>query len=95
MLSFMMTITVKDDCKQEARDSLSEIDSKANTHKGCINFMWFQHKDDPLKFTLFEQWENQKVLDAHKEKIIDIWEEFEPCLAEEPVSTELEKLVKN
>lgn len=94
MLSFMMNLTVKEDCKEEAIESLSEIDRKANTHQGCINFIWFQHQENPLKFTLIEEWENQEVLDAHVEKIIDIWNEFKPCVKGEAVSTELNRLVE-
>jgi quinol monooxygenase YgiN len=91
----MLNIKVKDDCEQQALASLAEIDRKANTHEGVISFMWFQHIDEPLRFTLIEQWRDQDALDRHVAKIIDIWNGFEPCLDQDAVSTKLHKLIQD
>ncbi|MCU7905948.1 MAG: antibiotic biosynthesis monooxygenase [Candidatus Thiodiazotropha sp. (ex Epidulcina cf. delphinae)] len=95
MLSFMLSIKVKEDCEQRALESLAEIDRKANTHQGVRTFMWFQHIDEPLRFTLIEQWQDQDALDRHIAKVIDVWNTFEPCLDQEPVSTKLYKLIQD
>lgn len=94
MLSFMLNLKVKKEFIGNAINSLGEIDRKANTHEGVITFMWFQHLEEPTKFTLIEQWENQNVLDAHIQKILNIWNDFTHCLDGEPVSTKLDKLIK-
>jgi quinol monooxygenase YgiN len=94
MLSFMLNLTVKSEKIESAIEALSEIDRKANTHDGCITFMWFQHLEEKEKFTLIEQWQNQEVLDVHISKIIDIWNNFTPCLDGDPISTKLDKLIK-
>jgi quinol monooxygenase YgiN len=94
MLSFMLNLKVKKEFINNAINALSEIDRKANTHEGVITFMWFQHLEEPTRFSLLEQWENQNVLDAHIQKILDIWNDFTYCLDEDPVSTKLDKLIK-
>ncbi len=94
MLSFMLSLKVKPDSIAKAQKALSKIDRQANTHEGVIHFMWFQHKDEPQRFSLVESWQNQQLLDAHIAKIIDIWNGFTPCLDGEPVSTKLTKLVE-
>jgi quinol monooxygenase YgiN len=90
----MLHLKVKEECVDRAIASLGEIDRKANTHEGVITFMWFQHIDDATRFSLVEQWENQDVLDAHIAKIIDIWNDFTPCLDGTPESTKLKKLIQ-
>lgn len=93
MLSFMLAIKVTADRIPTAVAALSEIDRQANGHEGVLTFMWFQHQDDPTRFTLVEQWRSQKALDAHIAKIGDIWKTFTPCLDGAPVSTKLTRLV--
>jgi quinol monooxygenase YgiN len=91
----MLNIKVKNDCIQKALAALTEIDRKANTHEGVISFMWFQHIDEPLRFTLIEQWQDQDALDRHVGKIIDIWNGFEPCFDQDAVSTKLHRLIQD
>jgi len=94
MLSFMLNIKVKREHVGRAQDALGRIDAAAQGHEGKVSFTWFRHLDDETRLTLFEQWKDQRCLDAHVEKIIGIWNEFTPCLDGEPVSTKLEKLVQ-
>lgn len=93
MLSFIMTLTVKEGCADQAVKALSAIDRETRNHPGKITFMWFQHLEAPLSFTLVEQWKSQAALDAHIPRILDIWNGFTPCLAGAPVSVKLKKLV--
>lgn len=94
MLSFMLNLKVKEDFVDKAVESLSAIDRAAQGHEGRISFRWFQHLEEPVRFTLVEQWESQEALDQHIPRIIDIWNAFTPCLDGEPVSTRLDQLVK-
>jgi len=86
MLTFMFHIKIMEGCEKEAIKTLSEIENSAQRDKGCLNFIWLQNKSNPQKFTLFEQWENEELLDKHKNKSPDVWENFVRCLAEEPES---------
>lgn len=94
MLSFMLNLKVKTGNEQKAIEALSEIDRQANVHEGCVSFAWYQHKNEPLKFSMVECWENQESLDKHIPQILDIWNDFLPCLDGDVVSTELHKLVQ-
>jgi quinol monooxygenase YgiN len=90
----MLNLEVKEDFEKKAVAVLSDIERNAKTHEGCITFMWFQHLEEPLKFTLIEQWQNQELLDAHIGKVIDTWNEFTPCIKGEAVSTKLHQLIQ-
>lgn len=94
MLSFMLKITVKEEFLTKASAALSNIDKIANTHEGCISFMWFQEIDKPEKFLLIENWRSQEDLDNHIKKIDETWNKFTPYLNDKPVSVKLNKLVK-
>lgn len=86
MPDFLLHITVKPGREQVALEALTDIERRSRQDAGCVTFVWLQHHDDPLRFTLFEQWASQEDLDAHLAKIIPVWQEFEPNLAGEPVS---------
>lgn len=89
MPDFLLTITVKPGREDIALETLTEIERLSRQDEGCVTFVWLQHHDDPLRFTLFEQWETQEHLDAHLSRIIPRWQGFEPELAGEPVSQQV------
>jgi quinol monooxygenase YgiN len=86
MPDFLLHINVKPGREQAALEALTDIEHLSRRDEGCVTFVWLQHQDDPLRFTLFEQWETQEELDAHLARIIPHWQRFEPNLAGEPVS---------
>lgn len=86
ILTYMFQIVIKKGCETEAIKTLSKIESSAQHDRGCINFIWLQNKENPQRFTLFEQWENEEMLEEHKNKSPEIWANFVHCLAEEPTS---------
>jgi quinol monooxygenase YgiN len=88
MLTFMFHITVKTGYESTAIATLAAIEKAAHQDAGCRHFVWLQQQHTPRRFTLFEQWESQEALDAHKAKGMAQWQAFEPCLDGDPVSEE-------
>lgn len=86
MLTFMLHIMVGENAEEEALDTLSAIERQSLHDAGRLHFSWFQHLRDPQRFTLFEQWESQEHLDAHLAKDPSLWNGFQHCLIEEPIS---------
>jgi quinol monooxygenase YgiN len=91
---FLLTIDVKPGREDVALETLAEIERLSHQDEGCVTFVWLQHDDDPLRFTLFEQWETQEHLDTHLTRIIPRWQQFEPHLAGEPVSHQVRTVVR-
>jgi len=46
--------------------------SKETTKKGCLRYSFNQNKNDPTNFVLYEQWENEKVLEDHMKELFEI-----------------------
>jgi quinol monooxygenase YgiN len=86
MITCMLHIQVRKGCESQAIETLSAIQRDARRDAGVVQFTWLQHEDDPLRFTLVEQWESQQHLDDHLKKDPSRWERFVPCLAAEPRS---------
>jgi quinol monooxygenase YgiN len=86
MPAFLLHITVNPGREKAALETLTDIQTRSRADRGCVAFTWLQHDSDPLRFTLFEQWETQQDLDEHLAGIIPVWKLFEPSLAGEPVS---------
>lgn len=40
---------------------------------GCITFIYHQHTSDPGDFFLYEQWRDQEALQAHIDRLIDVY----------------------
>ncbi|MER6346265.1 putative quinol monooxygenase [Streptomyces sp. NPDC001595] len=94
MLTFTLDIRVAPEHRGTALDTLAGIEGISQKDSGCIQFGWYQHEAEPDRFTLFEQWESQQDLDTHIEKILPLWEEFVPCLADEPRSASMAPVVR-
>jgi quinol monooxygenase YgiN len=86
MINYILQIEVRRGCLPEAIETLSTIERESQADAGLVAFVWLQDAADPHRFTLFEQWENQRALDAHLAKDPSVWERFVPCLAGEPRS---------
>lgn len=86
MISYLLQIEVKPGCVEDAVEALSTIEAASQADDGMVEFVWLQHTDDPLRFTLYEQWANQASLDAHLAQDPSVWNRFVPCLAAEPRS---------
>lgn len=86
MVTFMFHIRVKPGCETRALQTLSTIERESRSHEGCIAFTWLQRHDVPHEFVLFEQWEDDAALEAHKARLPGNWDEFVPCLDGEPYS---------
>ncbi len=86
MVTFMFHIRVKPGCEARALRTLSTIERESRAHEGCIAFTWLQRNDVPHEFMLFEQWEDEAALEAHKARSPGTWDEFVPCLDGEPYS---------
>jgi len=86
MPTFLLHILVRPGREQAAVQTLTEIEDLSRRDAGCVEFTWLRHESEPRRFTLFERWESQALLDAHLAKIIPRWELFAPDLDGEPVS---------
>lgn len=89
MPAYNLHIQVKPGHEREAIRTLSAIERRSQGEPGCLSFTWFQHEQDPYRFTLVEQWASQDDLDAHLARDPGIWEEFVPALATQPQSESL------
>lgn len=90
MKSFLLQIKVKEEKLDTAVEALAGFEAQGRRDVGCITFAWMQHEKEPLRFTLFEQWESQQALDAHlSPRLIEEWNAFASCLEEAPESIAL------
>ncbi|MCX3060162.1 antibiotic biosynthesis monooxygenase [Streptomyces beihaiensis] len=89
MVTFALHLRVKPGREAEAVAALTTIERRSRGDAGCQYFTWFQHDEEPLRFTLLEQWESQRHLDDHLAQDQSVWEAFVPALAENPVSQRL------
>lgn len=89
MVTYMFHIRVKPGCETQALQTLSTIERESRNHEGCISFSWLQRDDSPYDLVLFEQWEDEAALEAHKARSPVNWDDFVPCLDGEPYSHQL------
>ena len=55
----------KDKSSQQIKEAITLLQSQTIQEVGCIRFEVLQHKDEPNKFTLWEEWENEAALQIH------------------------------
>lgn len=59
---------IKEECLEEYLPLMKEIVEKTNAlDKGCIRYELCRDTQNPLRFTMIEEWESQADLDAHME----------------------------
>ena len=57
---------LKEECVDDFLALSKELVEKTNAlDKGCIKYELCRAVNDPLKFIMLEEWENQESLDAH------------------------------
>ncbi|MEH6448720.1 MAG: putative quinol monooxygenase [Oleispira sp.] len=55
----------KNKSAEQANEELQKLQQQTIQEKGCIFFDVLQHKEDPNKFTLWEEWVNEDALKEH------------------------------
>lgn len=86
MPAFLLHIRIRPGCEARALETLGAIEESARKDRGCVAFTWLREREDPLRFTLFEQWATPADLQAHLQGSPERWQAFTPCLAEDPRS---------
>ena len=57
---------VKEECVDDFLAISKELVEKTNAlDKGCIRYELCRDANNPLRFIMLEEWENQEALDAH------------------------------
>ena len=57
---------VKAECVEEFLSTTKELVEKTNAlDPGCVKYELCRDVNDPLRFVMLEEWEDQKSLDAH------------------------------
>ena len=66
MFTIVVHLTIKEGKEAEFREVATRISKATNEEdKGCITYHYLQNTDDPRKFVVYEQWEDDASLDAH------------------------------
>lgn len=67
----ILTVQIKAHSGKETqlKEKLRTLVKHSQTEKGCIQYYFYQSKNDPLTFLCYEVWENKAALDAHQESL--------------------------
>ncbi len=71
MLTLMVHAKIKREMLNEYLDLIRML-GRETTKKGCITYSFFQNKEEPAEFVLYEQWETQTDLDKHINELFEI-----------------------
>ncbi len=67
MLCMAVFYTVGEGQEDAAADLLRQAQAASLTEPGCVNYQVSQDVDNPRRFLLYEVYDDQAALDAHKE----------------------------
>ena len=68
MIKVSAVNNVKEVCVDEFLAITKELVEKTNAlDEGCVRYELCRDINDPLRFVMLEEWENQNVLDKHME----------------------------
>lgn len=66
MFILIVEIKTKSTRRQEFITAITENAKNSNQEPECLRFEVIQHNDDPDRFTLFEVYEQESSLEAHR-----------------------------
>jgi len=66
MICVAVTYVVKPGREEEAVRFLKSLAAASRTEPGCRMYLVHRSLDDPQRFFLYEQYEDQQALDAHR-----------------------------
>lgn len=69
-------------------DVMQSVKTDLPTVEGCNSVRIMRHKDDPLTYTLIEDWTEQKLHEVHINGLVTsgLWDNIEAMLSEAPTS---------
>jgi quinol monooxygenase YgiN len=65
MLILAVTIRCKPEKAEAARQFFATFTEKARSEPGCVHYEFFQGRDEPATFFVFEKWSSQADFDTH------------------------------
>lgn len=65
MIILAVTIRCKPQSAEAARDFFATFAERARREPGCVHYEFFQGRDEPSIFFVFEKWSTQADFDAH------------------------------
>ena len=68
MIVLSVTIKIKEEKIQEAKEFFSSFVAPSQAEEGCLQYELFQGAKDKQVFHFFEKWRDQKALDKHNEQ---------------------------
>ena len=86
---------VKAECIDDFLETAKELVEKTNElDKGCIKYELCKDVNDPLRFVMLEEWENQESLDEHMKAkhFVDLVPKLGACASKPSELTMLEKV---
>lgn len=66
MIVLMVTYVAQEGCEAELAARLREMTGYTRQEPGCRAYIAHQSQKDPRKFVLYEQYEDEAALDAHR-----------------------------
>lgn len=65
-VSLLATLHCRKDAELALSAELKKLVDGSVKEQGCIAYELYQHKDDPLRYVIKEEWTDEEALDAHR-----------------------------
>jgi quinol monooxygenase YgiN len=66
MICLNVRLLVKPGHEQQVGDFFKPLTEASRKEPGCLFYVAHQHRDDPRKFLVYEQYKDDAALDAHR-----------------------------
>jgi quinol monooxygenase YgiN len=66
MICLAVRLLVKPGHEQQVADFFVPLTEASRKEPGCLFYVAHQHRDDPRKFLVYEQYKDDAALDAHR-----------------------------
>jgi quinol monooxygenase YgiN len=67
MVSFIVRLSFSPDDRADVAETLRLLAAASRKEPGCVSFVPHQLEDDPNTVVIYEQYQDQKALAAHRE----------------------------
>jgi quinol monooxygenase YgiN len=66
MICLAVRLVVKPGHEQQVADLFKPLTEASRKEPGCLFYVAHQHRDDPRKFLVYEQYKDDAALEAHR-----------------------------
>lgn len=66
-LIIVAAIAAKETCKEDVSKALHAVTDATRTEEGNVSYTLHQDVQNPLKYTIIEEWKSQNAIDMHND----------------------------